>query len=41
MMKLCIVVLDQDTAEVPVTIKNKSINVGLIHEWLAIISMMN
>ena len=29
-MKLCIVALDQDTAEVPSTIKNQSIDVGLI-----------
>lgn len=30
LMKLCIVALDQDTAEVPTTIKNQSIDVGLI-----------
>ena len=30
LMKLCIVALDQDSAEVPVTIKNQSIDVGLI-----------
>ena len=30
LMKLCIVALDQDTAEVPSTIKNQSIDVGLI-----------
>ena len=30
LMKLCIVALDQDTAEVPITIKNQSIDVGLV-----------
>jgi len=30
LMKLCIVALDQDCAEVPTTIKNQSIDVGLI-----------
>lgn len=30
LMKLCIVALDQETAEVPITIKNQSIDVGLI-----------
>lgn len=30
LIKLCIVALDQDSAEVPVTIKNQSIDVGLI-----------
>lgn len=30
LMKLCIVALDQDTAEVPLTIKSQSIDVGLI-----------
>lgn len=30
LMKLCIVALDQDTAEVPATIKNQSIDIGLI-----------
>lgn len=30
LIKLCIVALDQDGAEVPITIKNQSIDVGLI-----------
>jgi hypothetical protein len=30
LLKLCIVALDQDGAEVPITIKNQSIDVGLI-----------
>ncbi len=30
LVKLCIVALEQDTAEVPITIKNQSIDVGLI-----------
>jgi hypothetical protein len=30
LMKLCIVALDEDGAEVPITIKNQSIDVGLI-----------
>lgn len=30
LMKLCIIALDQDSAEVPDTIRNQSINVGLI-----------
>jgi hypothetical protein len=30
LLKLCIVALDQDGAEVPVTIENRSIDVGLI-----------
>lgn len=30
LLKLCIVALDEDGAEVPITIKNQSIDVGLI-----------
>lgn len=30
LMKLCIIALDHDTAEVPATVKNQSIDVGLI-----------
>ena len=30
LMKLCILALDQDGAEVPITIKNQSIDIGLI-----------
>jgi hypothetical protein len=29
-LKLCIVALDQDSAEIPSTVKNQSIDVGLI-----------
>lgn len=30
LMKLCIIALDQDSAEVPITVKKQSIDVGLI-----------
>ncbi|MNX81796.1 hypothetical protein D3C86_1134930 [compost metagenome] len=30
LLKLCIVAVDQDAAEIPITVKNQSIDVGLI-----------